>query len=141
MAREAIIWEVNRYDLHGVAHYQLVVSYTDEPNSVQEVRISHDSIYGAPADGDPCGGGSERCHRGAQEDLANEFRQDRRGANPAGRPSLEERTCEELSLQNDQARVPTQVRRGQLCPMESRSGAPMVVKRPRPSGRARRAGH
>ena len=89
MAREAIIRQVNRYDLHGVAHYQLVVSYTDEPNSVQEVRISHDSIYGAPADGDPCGGGAERCHRGAKEDLANEDCRGRRVANPAGRPSLE----------------------------------------------------
>ena len=98
MAREVIIWEVNRYDLHGVAHYQLVVSYTDEPNSVQEVRISHDSIYGAPADGDPVGGGPERCHRGAKEDLAIAFRQGRRVANPAGRPSLEYRADEELSL-------------------------------------------
>jgi len=52
MAREAIIRQVNRYDLHGVAYYRLVVSYSDEPNSVQEVRISHDSIYGEPADGD-----------------------------------------------------------------------------------------
>ncbi|MCH8065226.1 MAG: hypothetical protein IIC90_05305 [Chloroflexi bacterium] len=52
MAREAIIRQVNRYDLHGVAYYRLVVSYSDEPDSVQEVRISHDSIYGEPADGD-----------------------------------------------------------------------------------------
>ena len=43
---------MNRYDLHGVAYYRLVVSYSDEPDSVQEVRISHDSIYGEPADGD-----------------------------------------------------------------------------------------
>ncbi len=52
MAREAIIREVNRYDLHGVGYYRLVVSYNDEPNSVQEVRISHDSIYHEPTDGD-----------------------------------------------------------------------------------------
>ncbi len=52
MAREAIIREVNQYDLHGVAYYRLLVSYDNEPNSVQEVRISHDSIYGEPADGD-----------------------------------------------------------------------------------------
>ena len=52
MAREAIIRQVNRYELHGVAYYRLVVSYSDEPTSVQEVRISHDSIYGEPADGD-----------------------------------------------------------------------------------------
>ena len=52
MAREAIIRQVNRYDLHGVAYYRLVVSYSDEPNSVREFRISHDSIYDEPADGD-----------------------------------------------------------------------------------------
>ena len=52
MAREAIIREVHQYDLHGVAYYRLLVSYSAEPNSVQEVRISHDSIYGEPADGD-----------------------------------------------------------------------------------------
>ena len=52
MAREAIIRQVNPYKLHGVVYYRLVVSYIDEPNSVQEVRISHDSIYGEPADGD-----------------------------------------------------------------------------------------
>ena len=52
MAREAIIRQVNQYDLHGVGYYRLVVSYSDEPDSVQEVRIAHDSIYGEPADGD-----------------------------------------------------------------------------------------
>ncbi len=52
MARAAIIREVSRYDLHGVAYFRLLVSYDKEPNSVQEVRISHDSIYGEPADGD-----------------------------------------------------------------------------------------
>ena len=52
MTREAIIRQVNRYDLHGVAYYRLVVSYSDEPDAVQEVRISHDSIYDEPADGD-----------------------------------------------------------------------------------------
>ena len=52
MAREAIIRQVNRYDLHGVGYYRLVVSYSDEPDSVQEVRIAHDSIYDEPADGD-----------------------------------------------------------------------------------------
>ncbi len=52
MAREAIIRQVNPYKLHGVVYYRLVVSYSDEPNSVQEVRISHDSIYGEPAAGD-----------------------------------------------------------------------------------------
>lgn len=52
MAREAIVREVNRYELHGVPYYQLAVSYVDEPDSVREVRIAHDSIYGNPADGD-----------------------------------------------------------------------------------------
>ena len=52
MAREAIIRDVNRYDLHGVGYYRLAVSYSDEPNSVMEVRIAHDSIYDEPADGD-----------------------------------------------------------------------------------------
>ena len=52
MAREAIIREVSRYDLHGVAYFRLLVTYDKEPDSVQEVRISHDSIYGEPADGD-----------------------------------------------------------------------------------------
>ncbi len=52
MAREAIIREVNRYDLHGVLYYRLLVSYDAEPNSVQEVRICHDSIYDEPSDGD-----------------------------------------------------------------------------------------
>ncbi len=52
MAREAIIREVSRYDLHGVLYYRLLVSYSAEPDSVQEVRISHDSIYDEPSDGD-----------------------------------------------------------------------------------------
>ena len=52
MAREAIIREVSRYDLHDVAYYRLLVSYDNEPNMVHEVRISHDSIYAEPADGD-----------------------------------------------------------------------------------------
>lgn len=52
MAREAIIREVSRYELHGVLYFRLLVSYEKEPNSVQEVRICHDSIYEEPADGD-----------------------------------------------------------------------------------------
>ncbi|MCI0777781.1 MAG: hypothetical protein J4N95_06350 [Chloroflexi bacterium] len=52
MAREAIIREVSRYELHGVAYFRLLVSYDKEPNAVREVRICHDSIYGEPADGD-----------------------------------------------------------------------------------------
>ena len=52
MAREAIIRRVNPYELHGVRYYQLAVSYVDEPDSMQEVRISHDAIYANPVDGD-----------------------------------------------------------------------------------------
>ena len=52
MAREAIVHKVNPYELHGVPHYQLAVSFVDEPDSVREVRIAHDAIYANPADGD-----------------------------------------------------------------------------------------
>ena len=52
MAREAIIREVSRYELHGVLYYRLLVSYSAEPDSVQEVRICHDSIYDEPTGGD-----------------------------------------------------------------------------------------
>ena len=48
MAREATIKEVQRYDLHGVLYYRLLVSYSAAPDSVQEVRICHDSIYDEP---------------------------------------------------------------------------------------------
>ncbi len=52
MAREAIVRNVNPYELHGVRYYQLAVSYVEEPDSVREVRISHEAIYASPADGD-----------------------------------------------------------------------------------------
>ena len=52
MAREAIVRKVKPYDLHGVPHYQLAVSFVDEPDSVREVRIAHDSIYANPSAGD-----------------------------------------------------------------------------------------
>ena len=52
MAREATILKVNPYELHGVRWYQLFLNYADAPDSVQEVRLSHDAVYAAPADGD-----------------------------------------------------------------------------------------
>ncbi len=52
MAREATVREVQRYDLHGVLYYRLLVSYNSEPDAVQEVRICHDSIYDDPTGGD-----------------------------------------------------------------------------------------
>ena len=52
MAREAIVRNVKPYELHGVPHYQLAVSFVDEPDSVREVSIAHDSIYANPSVGD-----------------------------------------------------------------------------------------
>ena len=52
MARDAIIHKVNPYELHGVRYYQLFISYADTPESVREVRLSHDAVYKDPADGD-----------------------------------------------------------------------------------------
>ncbi len=52
MAREAIVRGVKPYELHGVSHYQLAVSFVDEPDVVREVRIAHDAIYANPAEGD-----------------------------------------------------------------------------------------
>ena len=52
MAREAIIRSVKAYELHRVHYYQLTVSYGDDPDSVRDIRISHDSIYDDPSAGD-----------------------------------------------------------------------------------------
>ena len=52
MAREAIVHKVSSYELHGVPYYQIAVSYSDDPDSLREIRISHDSIYGNPSAGD-----------------------------------------------------------------------------------------
>ncbi len=52
MAREAVIRRVSPYELHGVPYYRLAVSYSDDPESMREVRISNDSIYDNPSAGD-----------------------------------------------------------------------------------------
>jgi hypothetical protein len=52
MAQEAIIRKVNPYELHGVRYYQIFLSYTDAPDMVREVRLSHDVVYPSPQDGD-----------------------------------------------------------------------------------------
>ncbi len=52
MARDAIIHKVNPYELHGVRHYQLFISFADTPESVKEVRLAHDAVYASPSDGD-----------------------------------------------------------------------------------------
>jgi hypothetical protein len=52
MAREALIRQVNPYELHGVRYYQLFVSYADTPELVNELRLAHDVVYPEPAEGD-----------------------------------------------------------------------------------------
>ena len=52
MAREAVIHRVNPYELHGVRYYQLLVSYKDTPDVMNELRLAHDVVYTDPAEGD-----------------------------------------------------------------------------------------
>lgn len=52
MPREAIIRKVNPYELHGVRYYQIFLSYADTPESIREVRLSHEVVYPSPSDGD-----------------------------------------------------------------------------------------
>jgi hypothetical protein len=52
MARDAIIYKVNPYELHGVRYYQLFIAYDDAPDTLREVRLPHDAVYESPADGD-----------------------------------------------------------------------------------------
>ncbi len=52
MARDAILRKVNPFDLHGVRHYQLFISFEDTPEMVREARLAHDMVYPDPADGD-----------------------------------------------------------------------------------------
>jgi hypothetical protein len=52
MARDAILHKVNAYELHGVRHYQLFISFADAPESVREARLAHDMVYPEPSDGD-----------------------------------------------------------------------------------------
>ena len=52
MPREATIHKVNPYELHGVLHYQLFLSFEDTPDSYREVRLAHDAVYASPSEGD-----------------------------------------------------------------------------------------
>lgn len=52
MSRDALIHKVNPYELHGVRHYQIFLSFLDTPDSVREVRLAHDAVYPSPSDGD-----------------------------------------------------------------------------------------
>jgi len=52
MPREATLHKVNPYELHGVRHYQLFLSFDDTPDSLREVRLAHDAVYPSPSEGD-----------------------------------------------------------------------------------------
>lgn len=52
MAREGVLQKVSPYELHGVRYYQMLISYADTPDRIQEVRLPHDAVYPSPADGD-----------------------------------------------------------------------------------------
>ena len=52
MAREAVIRQVQPYELHGTPYYQLIFSYADEPNVAREARLASDAVYPDPQPGD-----------------------------------------------------------------------------------------
>ena len=52
MAREAILHQVQPYQLHGTPYYALVFSYADEPDVAREARLAHDAVYPDPKPGD-----------------------------------------------------------------------------------------
>ena len=52
MAREAVIHRVNPYLLHGEQYYEILYSYTNEPDTLRQSRIAHTNIYSDPQEGD-----------------------------------------------------------------------------------------
>ena len=48
MAREAVIHRVNPYLLHGEQYYEILYSYTNEPDTLRQSRIAHTNIYSEP---------------------------------------------------------------------------------------------
>jgi hypothetical protein len=52
MARQAVIHAVQPYDLHGVRYYAIRYAYANEPDTLREARLAHDSIYPDPKAGD-----------------------------------------------------------------------------------------
>lgn len=52
MARDAVIHRVNPYLLHGEQYYEILYSYTNEPDTLRQSRIAHTNIYPSPQDGD-----------------------------------------------------------------------------------------
>jgi hypothetical protein len=52
MQKEATIHRVNPYELHGVRHYQIILSFADSPDTLREARLAHDAVYASPSEGD-----------------------------------------------------------------------------------------
>ena len=52
MTREAVIHRVYSYLLHGEQYYEILYSYTNEPNTLRQARIAHTNIYSDPQEGD-----------------------------------------------------------------------------------------
>jgi hypothetical protein len=52
LARNAVIQKVNPYELHGVRYFQILLTYEDTPDRINEVRLAHDMVYAEPAEGD-----------------------------------------------------------------------------------------
>ena len=52
MARDAVLRRVNPYLLHGEQYYEIVYTYTNEPDTLRQSRIAHNYIYRNPREGD-----------------------------------------------------------------------------------------
>ena len=52
MARDAVLRRVNPYLLHGEQYYEIVYTYTNEPDTLRQSRIAHNYIYVNPREGD-----------------------------------------------------------------------------------------
>ncbi len=52
MARDAVIHRVNPYLLHGEQYYEILYSYTNEPDTLRQSGIAHTNIYPSPQEGD-----------------------------------------------------------------------------------------
>jgi hypothetical protein len=52
VTREAVIHRVHSYLLHGEQYYEILYSYTSEPEALHQSRVSHANIYLNPQEGD-----------------------------------------------------------------------------------------
>ncbi len=52
MDRDAVIHRVNPYLLHGEQYYEILYSYTNEPDVLRQSRVAHTNIYPDPQEGD-----------------------------------------------------------------------------------------